>query len=268
MDIFDEILGGISLKIVNGQYVSHTENWRETKTKLYNTVWCVRRGRIHISIGGTEYLAKEGDVILFSPGDIYTAWTDEGCEFVFIFFNLEIGCSGNIPTRDGVSGILSGERVAGASRKFCSEYIKNTKNTKHPGISAYAAFFSFMTNMLSAVRDGECILFQRRDKGAASTDMQGAIEYMSEHFADGVSVKEVAAKFGISEKHFITRFRLITGMPPKKYLIECRMRFAVELLRERQRTMAEIAQELGYSDQYSFSKAFKKHYGEPPSFFR
>ena len=267
MNIFNELLGGISLKIIYGQSVSHTENWYETKTKLYSTVWCIRRGKVHVSIGPKEYIANEGDVILFSPGDTYSAFGEGECEFVYVTFNLELGHLENAPS-GSISGILSGEGVRSASFSFCNEYIKRTNEVNHPGIDAYATFFSFITEMLLKVRDGECIFFREREATVPSSDMKKAIEYMSEHFDDGTSVKDVASRFNISEKYFISRFKSITGIPPKKYLIECRMRRAIELLRDREKTMTEIARALGYSDQYSFSKAFKKHYGEPPSAFR
>ena len=267
MNILDELLGGISLKIIYGQSVCHTENWYETKTKLYSTVWCIRRGKVHVRIGGEEYIATEGDVILFSPGDTYNAFGEGECEFVYVTFNLELGHAENSPS-GSISGMLSGERVRNISRSFCREYIRKTNEVHRPGVDAYACFFSFITEIFLKIRDGECIFFSGRESKAPSSDMKKAIEYLSEHFDDGTSVKDVAARFNISEKYFISRFKSITGMPPKKYLIECRMRRAIELLRDRKKTMSEIAQTLGYSDQYSFSKAFKKHYGEPPSAFR
>lgn len=268
MDIFDEVLGGISLKIVNGNLVCHTESWRETKTKLYSTVWSIKRGNVHINIYGAEYVAKEGDVIFFSPGDTYTAWTDTGCEFVFIFFNLDTGYPGSTPIESNVSGLLSGRKIAMASKSFCKEYTEKSNNKNHPGIDAYAVFLRFITDMMSAIKDKKCTFFQKKGAKYTSTDMQHAIEYMSDHFIEGISVKDVAKRFGFSEKYFITRFKSITGMPPKKYLIECRMRLAAELVRDRDKSISEIAQKLGYPDQFSFSRAFKNHYGEPPSAFR
>ena len=267
MDILDEILGGLSMKIINGQRVSHTNTWCETKTKLYRTLWSICEGDVHIQIGGEEYVARAGDVILFSQGDVYTAWSEGGCSFVYTLYNIELGLPYH--SADGeASGILSGEDVREMCDSFCREYVGCLKDSRRPGIMAYSIFLNYLTNLLGAVRRGERILFQKRDTGVPLSNMQGAISYMSEHFADGISVKEVAEKFSIGEKHFITRFKAITGMPPKQYLTECRMRMAEELLRVRERTVAEVAAALGYADQYSFSKAFKKHYGESPSAFR
>ena len=266
MNILNEIVGGISLKIVNGQSVTHSKNWHESKTKLYNTIWSVKRGSIHISTFGGEYVAGAGDVILFSPGDIYTAWSDDGCEFVYVLFNLEIGHMGH--AHSSSSGILSGGKIASLSNNFCAEYTNSTANANHPSIHSYAIFLSFIASILSEASGEELTYFQKRDTHDTSTYVQKAIEYISEHFNECISVKGLAEKFSISEKHFITTFSRITGMSPRQYNIECRMRRAVELLRERDKTIAEIADEVGYSDQYSFSKAFKKHYGEPPSAFR
>ena len=266
MNILNEIVGGISLKIINGQSVTHSKNWHESKTKLYNTIWSIKQGSIHISTFGSEYVAGAGDVILFSPGDIYTAWSDGGCEFVYVLFNLEIGHTGH--AHSSASGILSGEKIASISNNFCEEYTASTANANHPGINSYAIFLGFISRMLTEVSGDEFTCFQKRDVRDTSTYVQRAIEYISEHFNECISVKGLAEKFSISEKHFITTFSRITGMSPRQYNIECRMRRAVELLRERDKTIAEIADEVGYSDQYSFSKAFKKQYGVAPSLWR
>ena len=60
----------------------------------------------------------------------------------------------------------------------------------------------------------------------------------------------------------------MVGISPKKYIIECRMRYAEELLRATNQKISDIATHIGYADAYSFSKAFHKRYNQSPSEFR
>ena len=265
MNILDEMLGGLSLKIINGDMVSHSADWYDSKTKLYHTIWSIHKGVVHIVMDGKEYTVRPGEAILFCPGDVYTAWSEDGCEFVYLIYKLELGFTADSTSCLGISGIVKGPLTSAACLEFARDYKVTASDPRRAGLYCYAVFLKFFASLLSAVREGECLFLKKRDTPTHSTDMHKAILYMSEHSTRGVTVKEVAAKFGIAEKHFITRFKAITGVSPKKYLTECRMRRAWELLREEKMSVGEVAAALGYSDQYSFSKAFKKHYGEPPS---
>ena len=73
---------------------------------------------------------------------------------------------------------------------------------------------------------------------------------------------------GMSEKYFIQFFHSHTGYSPKQYRIHQRMNYSVKLLADPANTLAHIAMRLHFSDQYAFSKAFKKYYGEAPGAFR
>ncbi|MBQ8529225.1 MAG: helix-turn-helix transcriptional regulator [Clostridia bacterium] len=268
MNILEEMLGGLSLKIINGDMVSHTKDWYDSKTKLYHTIWSIHKGVVHIVMGGREHTVRPGEAILFCPGDVYTAWSEDGCEFVYLIYKLELGFTADSPSCLGISGIARGELTSEACREFARDYKVTASDPRRAGLRCYAVFLKFFVSLLAAIKQGECLFLKKRDTPTPSTDMQRAIAYMDQHFSEGISVKEVATRFGIGEKHFITKFKAITGIPPKKYLTDCRMRRAAELLREGDTSICEVAAILGYSDQYSFSKAFKKHYGESPSAFK
>ena len=56
-------------------------------------------------------------------------------------------------------------------------------------------------------------------------------------------------------------------MPPMEYLTRWRMQTATGLLRDSV-NIADVANEVGYSSEASFSRAFKKIVGVPPSRWR
>jgi AraC-like DNA-binding protein len=52
-----------------------------------------------------------------------------------------------------------------------------------------------------------------------------------------------------------------------EYLLAWRMALAKDLLRRRELALAEIADRIGYSSASSFSTAFSRYVGQPPSHF-
>lgn len=81
-------------------------------------------------------------------------------------------------------------------------------------------------------------------------------------------VPDLAARCGMSPAQFTRRFRKLTGHPPNRFMIRERLNFAETLLRESTRTVAEIAESLGYTDTAFFSRQFARHRGRAPSALR
>ena len=63
-------------------------------------------------------------------------------------------------------------------------------------------------------------------------------------------------------------FKAETGDTINNYLINYRMRIAIEFLNDRKLTIQEISARVGYQDSETFSKMFKKHIGCLPSEYK
>ncbi|WP_140853606.1 AraC family transcriptional regulator [Myxococcus xanthus] len=72
----------------------------------------------------------------------------------------------------------------------------------------------------------------------------------------------------MSRSVFAERFRSLVGEAPLAYLTQWRMHRAMGLMRERHRSMAEVARAVGYETESSFGKAFKRSVGVTPGAFR
>jgi AraC-like DNA-binding protein len=76
-------------------------------------------------------------------------------------------------------------------------------------------------------------------------------------------------KLGIGRTRFFHRIKAVTGMTPNDYLLRLKMDKSLGLLRERpDRTIAEIAYQLGFSSPAYFSKCFRKQFGVTPQEYR
>ncbi|MFD9950588.1 AraC family transcriptional regulator [Nonomuraea sp. NPDC059023] len=82
------------------------------------------------------------------------------------------------------------------------------------------------------------------------------------------TVDELGAQARLSRAAFARRFTHLVGQPPLTYLTWWRMTTAARLLRTSDAPVNTIAQQVGYSSQYSFTHAFKRQYGSPPGSYR
>ena len=79
------------------------------------------------------------------------------------------------------------------------------------------------------------------------------------------TVSTLANLAGMGRSAFSARFSLLVGEPPMQYLSRWRLHVAASLLQRGQGSVANIAAHVGYQSESSFSKAFCKLFGAPPS---
>lgn len=82
------------------------------------------------------------------------------------------------------------------------------------------------------------------------------------------TVEELGREVGLSRSALSDRFSRILGMAPMHYLTHWRMQVAAQQLRTTNHTLARIAEEVGYESEASFSRAFRKAWGQPPATWR
>ncbi|MCB1203338.1 MAG: AraC family transcriptional regulator [Verrucomicrobiae bacterium] len=106
------------------------------------------------------------------------------------------------------------------------------------------------------------------DRARQFRDLAPVVHHLEEHYADVVSMAEMARLAGLSPTHFNRRFRQIFGMAPTRFLHALRIEKARQLLVETDRSVGEIAVGAGYHDQSHFTRHFRKLTGVAPGKYR
>lgn len=81
------------------------------------------------------------------------------------------------------------------------------------------------------------------------------------------TARELAVVHGFSEFHFSRAFAAVFGGSPYAYMLQVRLTEACRLLEKGGRSVADVALACGFNDAATFSRAFKRHHGRPPSSF-
>lgn len=96
-----------------------------------------------------------------------------------------------------------------------------------------------------------------------------AVNFAKQNATDnGISVEEVAKNAGFSIDYFNRIFLSHTGFTVNAYISYIRLKKAAFLLRTTDKSVLDIALEIGYDSHEGFTKAFKKKYGVTPSEYR
>lgn len=106
------------------------------------------------------------------------------------------------------------------------------------------------------------------DEIPANISVQKSVDYIQEHFAESISMNEVAANINFSPTYFSRLFKKETGHSFVSYLTLTRILRSIFLLRQTNQAIEQIAMELGFNTPNYFSSTFKKEIGLSPSQYR
>lgn len=104
-------------------------------------------------------------------------------------------------------------------------------------------------------------------RGLADPRVAPALRQMHRHIARAWTVAELAKTAALSRSTFFEHFTRTVGIAPMEYLTAWRMAVARGLLRQQGCAISDVAERVGYASASTFSTAFSRHVGQPPSHF-
>ncbi|MBQ7095121.1 MAG: AraC family transcriptional regulator [Clostridia bacterium] len=207
---------------------------------------------LHYIVRGKGRFHREGKVYELSAGDLfiiepemetyYEADSFHPWEYIWIGFTADDGmpCCFNQAV---ISCVEAGKVFL--EMKRCAE--------RENGRSAFLA---------ARIWDLVALL-QEQGRGPIGY-VEQAIQCMQAEYPHGITVSEIADRLNLDRSYFSNYFKKETGRSPQQYLIDLRMERAAFLLRKERLRPTVVAASTGFSDLFTFSKAFKKYFGVSP----
>ncbi|MBO5454118.1 MAG: helix-turn-helix transcriptional regulator [Clostridia bacterium] len=212
------------------------------------------KGDAVLKFDGKEFPLKSGDVFFTFPNQSFNIDADDNFTYLYISFNgqgvLPLLNSLNINKENCVhknfENILS----------FWMDAIRRVNTT-----NANILTESVLMYTLSFIDSTENVsVEEKKDK------FDSILEYVNHNYTSkDMSIKKVADIFFYSEKYLSSLFVKKTKLKFSQYLNNLRISYAVKLFNKGEKNISEVAYKCGYTDQFYFSKVFKKYNGKTPS---
>jgi transcriptional regulator GlxA family with amidase domain len=97
-----------------------------------------------------------------------------------------------------------------------------------------------------------------------ANSVAAALDYISEHLAEPLTVTELARQANLSPSAFSRLFREATGRSPYRYVKEKRLDRARELLTLGRLGVTDVSRSVGYPSLSHFIKEFRNRFGTTP----
>jgi YesN/AraC family two-component response regulator len=98
--------------------------------------------------------------------------------------------------------------------------------------------------------------------------LESVKSYIENHLSENIEIEQLCDKFDVGRTKLYEIFRKEQKMGISKYILRRRLHKAKKLLKTTELTIAEIANNVGFSDYNYFSRIYKKQYGKSPKHYR
>ncbi|MFP5305212.1 MAG: helix-turn-helix domain-containing protein [Gammaproteobacteria bacterium] len=102
-------------------------------------------------------------------------------------------------------------------------------------------------------------------------DRRRAVEtalWIDAHAHEPIGLEAAARAAGLSAFHFLRLFQRVLGVTPHQYLVRARLRRAARLLADEERSITDVAFDVGFNDVSNFVRSFGRAAGVSPGGFR
>ena len=247
----DILTNMIVTKINTSVTVYNTEN--NKKHQKERSCWAIvvkYEGETIYTSNGKKYISNKNNIVLLPKGSCYK-WvcTKRGhCAI------LEFECANTCEDLFGFK-VKDGEEIYRILKKI--EYIRSVRNPFYETESISECYLALLKLLKSNQSK-----YTPTDK---QIKLEPAIEYIEKNYNKPLNNDFLAGLIGVSTVYFRKLFSDVCGKSPGKYITDLRMKKAAEMLKSDYGTISDIAQSVGYSSIYDFSRAFKKYTGISPS---
>ena len=98
--------------------------------------------------------------------------------------------------------------------------------------------------------------------------LESVKSYIENHLSESIEIEQLCNKFDVGRTKLYEIFRKEQKMGISKYILRRRLHKAKKLLKTTELSIAEIANNVGFSDYNYFSRIYKKQYGKSPTYYR
>lgn len=229
------------------------------------SLYYLRRGSFTYHALGYSHEMSPGSILVGHPGDEYTCtydrhvWGDETLIYRFAPALLEgMGAHDAQLWRIGRVPALPELMMLGELARAVADG-KSDIGIDEAGIALASAFAKAISGRaLKPLRVGV------RDRHRAVE----AAQWIEAHSQEPIELEHVAQAVGLSPFHFLRFFTKVLGVTPHQYLIRARLRQAARSLIEENRSITDIALDVGFGDVSNFVRTFHRAAGVSPRRFR
>lgn len=260
----EKIKYDLTVRIFSGP-MNGIDHWHQRIEFIY-----MLEGECWIKAGKQERICGPGDLAVFRSGEIHALLSRSGCTLYIYTFDPAIFSQFLPELRSPRSFITAGEQkevgldgeIAGLLHEIYREKQENGPLCEPIMRADVLKLYSLLLRHFEddSTRDEKTL--------ARRQQFQLALEFIAEHYAQSITLADVAEVINYTPSYVSTLFVSCTGVNFKTYLDHFRVKKAADLLCSTRQTVTDIAIQCGYDNVRTFNNVFRRVTGQSPSQLR
>ena len=247
------------LKICSIGYNNHTNNITGDFfcVNQWSALYYIRNGNGSVHIHEKNHAVRRGDMFFITPNEPWNIHFEQNdaWEYYWIAFNADYAHE-----ISEILGFRSGECVRAAKFSQRVEWIFDSlleakSATPEVYFNALSALMQILATEFS--KSGTAVSTVRHKELAENAKQIIDINFKNPDF----SVAHAAEMLYLSHGQMSRVFKEVIGVSPVAYLVDIRLNYAAELLKNENLSVKELCACAGFSDTSHFMKRFKKKFG-------
>ena len=251
------------MELLHARYVTHAFAPHAHETFAIGVVLA---GALSFSYRKEREIISSGEVMVINPHEMHTgqAVGAQGCTYRMLYPSATV-------LQEIVVALVARSRSAlffpasrivdGSLAQLVLILHLALENTETPCLERETRLLEMLTELVRFHAEIGVTPDRSGPRGAAWIPQ--AVDYLETHFADDVSLQQIAAALNVSPFHLLRTFRAEVGAPPHAFLTQIRIRHAKQLL-SRGLPIVQVAADTGFSDQSHLRRCFRHAVGITP----
>jgi AraC-like DNA-binding protein/quercetin dioxygenase-like cupin family protein len=281
--VFDSKKKGLYRDSVHSLYIERVIKSRSMAQAHYHPyfeLYFVTSGNCKIFAAHSVSSLSPGDVIILPPGTLHRSQYENSSVERFTLYFTEKYLEDLLPLL-GKSFIS--EKLKKCTVAFSGEKLKTLEKcfkdllaiqNESKSSSAESDFNTLQTKIrLLEILNLIASNTQREEnlsavKSKSQLEIEKAAKFIFENYAGEIILVQAAKMAGMRDTYFSRRFKEVTGLGFREYLLNVRIQHSMQMLLKSELSITQIATACGFSDGNYFGDIFKKITGKSPREFR
>ncbi len=230
-------------------------------------IFALFSGELEFYIDDRKYILEPGKFIILNSNEVHSIVAQKPNDAVVLQFPVSV--LNNYCSEDDYIFFYHEPNNSDDELMKLLEKTNQVCKEKNRGyhLEALALFYSVMYLLVSKYQKFEIAGDQlKRNKNLKK--LSTIITYIKEHYAEELTLENVADHFNYSPTYLSKMFRTYAGITFKNYVEDIRLYYAVNEIRAGKASLGEVALKYGFANSRVLARVFEKNFGMLPSDYR
>ena len=251
--------------------MKYQAGWQRSTRSRFNILFYMYSGEFIFELSSGEALTmSDGTALLIPAGTDYRVKCTRDCDYAYVHFVTDEPISQNGAGKGDDGEFLVLPRLIGfsADTETREALIRRIGRLERAFSSDYASSSVRARCELLIVMDTLATAYKGKVRDRLPHSLRLMRDHVTSHIRENITLSDLCEVSGLSKQYAMRLFRNYLGMTATDYIHSTKLAYSLDMLKNTDMTVEEIAYQLGYCGGYYFCRVFRRYLKMTPTEYR